>query len=72
MSRSWLLGHVRSVLLSVVTQALLYNSLFASFYLSPSFGDAVNGHRWEVQTLSAGFLTRLRRRCRVDEEGLHL
>jgi hypothetical protein len=35
----WPLGHVGSVLPSVVTKALLCNFLCASFFLSPSYGD---------------------------------
>jgi hypothetical protein len=66
------LGHVGSVLLSVVAQALLCNSLFVGFFLSPSFGDAIDDHQWEVQALSAGFCTEPHHRCRVVEEGVHL
>jgi hypothetical protein len=42
----WPLGHDGSVLLSVVTQALLYNFLCAGFSLLS--GDAVDGYHWEV------------------------
>jgi hypothetical protein len=42
----WPLGHDGSVLLSVVTQALLYNFLCACFSLLS--GDAVDGYHWEV------------------------
>jgi hypothetical protein len=38
-----MLGHVGSVLLSVVAQALLCNFLCAGFFLSPSPGDADDG-----------------------------
>jgi hypothetical protein len=49
MSRSQLLGHVRSVLPSVVAEALLCESFCAD---NPSFssGDADDGYQWEVQT----------------------
>jgi hypothetical protein len=40
--------------------------------LSLSSDDAVDGHQWEVQALSAGFYTGPRRRCRVAEEGFNL
>jgi ABC-type tungstate transport system substrate-binding protein len=57
-SRSGPLGHVGSVLLSVVAQALLCNSLCACFFLPfLSSVDAVDGHRWEVHALNAGFRT---------------
>jgi hypothetical protein len=39
---------VRSVLLSVVTQALLCKFLCAGFFLSPSSGDADDGYQWDV------------------------
>jgi hypothetical protein len=42
-------------------------------FLLPSFsGDAIDGHQWEVQTLSVGFRARACRRSRVAEEGFHL
>jgi hypothetical protein len=42
------------------------------FLPSLSSGDAVDGHRWEVQALNAGFCAGAYRRCRVDVEGFHL
>jgi hypothetical protein len=42
------------------------------FLPSLSSGDAIDGHQWEVQVLSAGFRSGLYRRCRVIEEGFHL
>jgi hypothetical protein len=38
------------------------------FLPSLSSGDAVDGHQWEVQTLSARFCAGARHRCRVAEE----
>jgi hypothetical protein len=47
MSRSRPLGHVGSVLLSIVTQAFLVDLLYAGDpYLSSS--DADGGYQWEV------------------------
>jgi hypothetical protein len=34
-----------------------------------SSGDAIDGHQWEVQALSAGLRVGACRRCRVAEEG---
>jgi hypothetical protein len=39
---------------------------------SLSFGIAVDGRQWEVQTLSDGFYARAHRWCRVSEAGFHL
>jgi hypothetical protein len=73
MSRSGLLGHVGSVLLSIVIQALPCNSLCACLFLPfLSYGDAIDDHPWEVHALSTGFRTEPRRRCRVAKESLHL
>jgi hypothetical protein len=68
----WPLGHDGSVLLSVVAQALLCNFLCAgssSSLLPVKPLMAVSG---KSRFLSAGFCTKLRRRCRVVEGGLHL
>jgi hypothetical protein len=68
----WPLGHDGLVLLSVVTQALLYNFLCAgsssSLLLAKSL-TAVNG---KSRLLCAGFRTEAHRRRRVTEVGLHL
>jgi hypothetical protein len=63
-------------LLSIIAQALLLTfvcrSLSLSLPPSPSSGDAVDGHQWEVQAFSARFHIEPHHRCRVTEEGLHL
>jgi hypothetical protein len=37
-----------------------------------SSGDAIDGHQWEVQALSAGFHVGACHRCGVAEEGFPL
>jgi hypothetical protein len=68
----WPLGHNGSVLLSVVTQALLFNFLCASSsssLLPVKLLIAISG---KSRLLCAGFRTEAHRRCRVAEGGLHL
>jgi hypothetical protein len=66
----WPLGHDGSVLLSVVTQALLCNFLCACSSLLSS--DADDGCQGKSRLLCAGFHTEAHRRHRVAEGGLHL
>jgi hypothetical protein len=68
----WPLGHDGSVLLSVVTQALLCNFLCAgssSSLLPMKLLTAVSG---KSRPLCTGFRTEARRRRRVAEGALHL
>jgi hypothetical protein len=66
----WPLGHDVSVLLSVVTQALLCNFLCAGSSLLSS--DADDGCQGMSRLISAGFCTGAHRRRRVAEGGLNL
>jgi hypothetical protein len=66
------LGYDGSVLLSVVTQALLYNFLVCRFlllFLSMTLMTAISG---KSRLLSAGFCTKSRHRSRVAEGGFRL
>jgi hypothetical protein len=62
------LGHVGSVLVNVVAQALLYNSC-VKVSSSLSSGNTIDDNQWEVQALKARFRTETHRRCRVAKEG---
>jgi hypothetical protein len=66
-----LLGHDGSVLLSVVTKALLCKFLCAGS-LSLLSGNADDGCQWKSRLLSARFRTVARHRREVAEGGLHL
>jgi hypothetical protein len=71
MSRSWPLGHIGSVLLSVVTQAFLCNILcvrFSSLFRRCRWRLAVGSLGFD----SAGFRTRARHWCRIAKECFHL
>jgi energy-coupling factor transporter transmembrane protein EcfT len=67
----WSLGHDRSILLSIVAQALLCIFLVCMFLLSlPTMSmTIVSGNS---RLLSARFCTEVCRWCRVAEEGFHL
>jgi hypothetical protein len=68
----WSLGHDELVLLSIVTQALLYNFLCvgsSSSLLPVKPLMAISG---KSRLLCAGFHTKARRRRRVAEGALHL
>jgi hypothetical protein len=64
-------GHDGSVLLSIVTRALLCNFLCAG---SPSLlpGDVDDDCWWDSRFLINGFRTGARHRCRAAKGGLHL
>jgi hypothetical protein len=64
MSRSWSLGHVRSVLLSIVTQSLLCWSFMCKWSLSllAMFMVVISG---KTRLLRVGLCTRTHRRCRL-------
>jgi hypothetical protein len=64
----WPLGHARSVLLSVVAQALPCNFLCVGSSSSLFFGKAADGCQWKSRLLNAGFRTGARHRCRVLKE----
>jgi hypothetical protein len=40
-------------------------------FLLLSSGDAVDGHQWKVQALSAGVRAGVRHKCRVAEEDFY-
>jgi hypothetical protein len=63
----WLFGHDRSVLLSVVAQALLYNFLCAGSSSSLLLVKPLMTVSGKSRLLCAGLYTEARRRCRVIE-----
>jgi hypothetical protein len=72
MSRSRPLGHVKSVLLSVVAQALLYNFLCAGCFLLSLQAMPLMASSGKSRLLRAGLRTKNRHKCRVVKEGFHL
>jgi hypothetical protein len=55
--------------MSIVTQSLpLLYLCCVHVSLSLSSDDAIGGHQWEVQTLSAEIRAGARRRCRVQKK----
>jgi hypothetical protein len=72
MSRSKSFGHDRSVLLSIVAQALLCNFLVCRFLLLSLLVMLMMAVSGNSKFLRTGFCTGAHRRCRVTEGGLHL
>jgi hypothetical protein len=68
----YLLGHNGLVLLSVVTQALLYNFLVCRFLLLSLSAKPMMVVSGNYRFLRTGFRTESRCRCRVVDRGLHL
>jgi hypothetical protein len=66
------LGHDGSVLLSVVTQALLCNFLCVGSSSSLLLAKSLMAVSGKSRLLCAGFCTEACRRCRVAEGVLHL
>jgi hypothetical protein len=66
------LSHDGSVLLSVVTQALLCNFLVCRFLLLSLLMMSMTPVSGKSKHPCAGFCIGARRRCRLAEEGFHL
>jgi hypothetical protein len=66
------LGHVGSVLLSVVAQALLCDFLCAGFLLLPLPTMPLMASSGKYRLLRVGLRTETHHRCTVGEEGFHL